>query len=378
MSERRDRGGGDATARASREDDLVRAKRLGDSGGRTPPRKAAESTRKQRKKRSADEVESGKQVVRLLNILRTLEGARHGLTVRELMDQVELGCGIRQVYRGLDHLVSAGFPLVKEGTRWRIDGETLRMDPLQPSQALALLAVEGLLQPLSGHEVVDVIQGLRTTVRARLKPEGRAWVDQFRHTLAVTAQAPIHGAAPGILEMVGEACIEEQCLHILYEAPGKPPEERTVEPHLVWSAAGRAYLVAYCRKATGFRTFAVQRIRRAHLLDECFERRAELDEEEYVQRGFGVMHGAVHEITVHFTPSVAHLARERAWHASQELTELPDGSCDLHMRAAGLPEIAAWVASFGGKVRPVRPPELVSAVRELHREGLEAVARSDP
>src|SRR5690606_33686713 len=56
----------------------------------TPPRKrAAESTRKQRKKRSADEVESGKQVVRLLNILRTLEGARHGLTVRELMDQVE-------------------------------------------------------------------------------------------------------------------------------------------------------------------------------------------------------------------------------------------------------------------------------------------------
>ncbi len=316
-------------------------------------------------------------MVRLLNILRALEGARQGLTVRELMDQVELGCGIRQVYRSVDHLVLAGFPLVKEGTRWRIDGESLRMEPLQPSQELALLVVEDLLQPLDGHEVVEVIQGLRTSIRARLKPEGRAWVDQFRRTLAVTGHAPIHGTIQKILETVGEACIAEQCLHLAYEAPGKPVEERTVEPHLVWSTAGRAYLVAYCRKALGFRTFAVQRIRRVYLLDECFERRAELDEAEYVQRGFGVMHGAVHEITVHFTRSVAHLARERAWHASQELTELPDGSCDLHMRAAGLPEIAAWVASFGGKVRPVRPAELVSAVRELHRQGLEAVAESD-
>src|SRR5690606_26977965 len=78
---------------------------------------------KRSKNDATDEgIESGRQVVRLLNILRALESAPDGLTVRELMDDVQLGCGMRQVYRNLHHLEAAGFPLVKEGTRWRVDG----------------------------------------------------------------------------------------------------------------------------------------------------------------------------------------------------------------------------------------------------------------
>src|SRR5690606_35701481 len=107
-------------------------------------------------------------------------------------------------------------------------------------------------------------------------------------------------------------------------------------------------------------------------LDQVFERRADFDENEFVKRGFGVLHGPVHDVTVHFTPGVAHLARERLWHPTQHVVELPDGSCDVHLRAAGIAEMAAWVASFGGKLRAIEPPELVEAVRELHRAGLEA------
>jgi predicted DNA-binding transcriptional regulator YafY len=39
--------------------------------------------------------------------------------------------------------------------------------------------------------------------------------------------------------------------------------------------------------------------------------------------------------------------------------------------AAGLPELASWVASFGGAVRAREPAELVEMVRDLHRKGLE-------
>jgi hypothetical protein len=46
----------------------------------------------------------------------------------------------------------------------------------------------------------------------------------------------------------------------------------------------------------------------------------------------------------------------------------------LTMNAAGLPEIAAWVASFGGAAVPLAPPELAEAVRERHAAGLEALA----
>lgn len=367
MSVRADRRGATAKAERAGAARPDRAKRLDPSDMRVQRKRGKGSA----KTLQSDEGESGKQVVRLLNILRALEGARHGLTAREVLDQLELDCGIRTVYRSLGQL-EAVFPLVKEGPRWRIDDKALAAEPLQPSQALALLVVEDLLQPLAGHEVVEVIRSLRSSVRARLKPDGRAWVDEFRRTLALTLQAPVHGVDPKLLEKAGEACIQEQCLHISYAAPNKRPESRIVEPHLVWKSGGKAYLVAYCRKAEGFRTFAVQRIRRADLLDEEFDRRADFDESEYVTRGFGVLHGPVHEVTVHFTASVAHLARERLWHPTQQIAELPDGSCDVHLRAAGILEIAAWIASFGGKLRAVSPPELVDAVRDLHAAGLEA------
>jgi len=74
---------------------------------------------------------------------------------------------------------------------------------------------------------------------------------------------------------------------------------------------------------------------------------------------------------IDFSRRVAHLVRERRYHASQELSERGQG-VRLKMEAAGLPEVAAWVAGFGGDARPIAPSELVEAVARLHRDGLRA------
>ena len=51
---------------------------------------------------------------------------------------------------------------------------------------------------------------------------------------------------------------------------------RTIEPHLLVNARDAWYVVAYCRRADGQRTFRLDRIRSALLLEEHFERRAEI------------------------------------------------------------------------------------------------------
>jgi hypothetical protein len=51
---------------------------------------------------------------------------------------------------------------------------------------------------------------------------------------------------------------------------------------------------------------------------------------------------------------------------------LVDGGVRLTMTAAGLPEVAAWIASFGGKVTAVAPEGLIGAVRALHEGGIAA------
>ena len=319
---------------------------------------------------SARGEERGRQVVRLLRIMRVLEAARFGLTVQELIEHAELECSERTVYRDLEHLAQVGFQVAPEDGRYRIQGDTLRSDPLRPSQVLALLLAEDLFTPLRGQEIASELTSLIDFLKARLSPQARAWVDEMRSLFAVS----LHGAAPPVdqevAQTISDAQTQEQCLSIGYEKPGGPLETRVVEPHLLWLHDNKTYLVAYCRNAQEFRSFAMPRIRHAEILDETFDRRPNFDASEFIRRGFGVFHGIPHEVTLRLQPSIAHLVTERSWHPTQSSTLLTDGTVELRMTVAGLPEVAAWVASFGGKMRAIAPPELVQLVLEVHENGL--------
>jgi predicted DNA-binding transcriptional regulator YafY len=131
-------------------------------------------------------------------------------------------------------------------------------------------------------------------------------------------------------------------------------------------------LVAFCRPSAAFKTFAIQRIEKAEVLDEVFDRDPNFDPVRFTELGFGALHGATFEIVIEFDASVAHLARERRWHATQRVDALVDGGVRLTMTAAGLPEVAAWIASFGGKVRAIAPEGLIGAVRAIHEGGIAA------
>jgi predicted DNA-binding transcriptional regulator YafY len=117
------------------------------------------------------------------------------------------------------------------------------------------------------------------------------------------------------------------------------------------------------------RKFAVQRIAQARMLEDTFDPDPEFCLTDYVSEGFGAMGGSPADIVIDFDATVAHLIRERRFHRSQRVEERP-GGVRLQLTAAGLPEIAAWLAGFGGHACALEPPELVEAVAEIHRAGL--------
>lgn len=316
--------------------------------------------------------ERGRQVIRFLDVLRALENTRRGLTVKELKSQLELDCDTRTVYRDLEHLKRAGFSVVEEDSRYRIEGPSIKSDPLTDSQVVAVLLSADLLAPLSGFGVEREFLVLRDSLRARLTPEKRNWVDQQRGRVAVRRQMQHFQLPEGTLEQIEDALNLEQVLEIVYASPNKEPERRLVEPYLLWCHSERAYLVAWCRKAQAYRIFLLVRIREARMLDATFERDDAFDSQAYIDQGFGAYHGPSLEVTLRFSREVAHLAHERSFHATQQVASEDDGGTLVSFTAGGLPEIAAWVASFGGKVRVLGPSELRSAVREIHLAGLEA------
>src|SRR5262245_63981249 len=92
----------------------------------------------------------GSEVVRLLKILKSLEGGRTN-TIPRLA--IELGCVERTIRRDLDALQSAGFPIYDERingtTFWRLDGKTLKgleRSSLTFSELCALYASRALLE----------------------------------------------------------------------------------------------------------------------------------------------------------------------------------------------------------------------------------------
>lgn len=318
----------------------------------------------------------GTQFVRQWRLLKALESARRGLSVADLAGRIEEEPqSKRTLYRDLEVLAEAGFPLVNERGSWRLleAGEGAWSVPVNPSEVVALMLSEDLLSPVEGSSMAESLGRLRARLSSMLTPAGRAYCVELKRTQVATlfGAGTYSGKRPQI-DSIHEAIEKEQVLRIGYAAPGRPVEIRLVEPYCTWFAGGRMYLIGYCRKAEDVRTFAVQRIEEAAVLDETYEPDPQFDAAAFTRKGFGVFHGPSFRITIDFSARVAHLIQERRYHASQQVTVRGRGGVRLKMEAAGLPELAAWVAGFGGDARAIAPPELVAAVDKLHEEGLAA------
>ena len=64
-----------------------------------------------------------------------------------------------------------------------------------------------------------------------------------------------------------------------------------------------------------------------------------------------------------FDALVARFVKERQWHPTQVVVDLPSGEVLLTMTTSGLPEVKSWVQSFGDKATVLAPRALVEEVR---------------
>ena len=89
-----------------------------------------------------------------------------------------------------------------------------------------------------------------------------------------------------------------------------------VHPYRLAHAQGGLYLLAYVPEYGEVRTFALERILEASLLEERFTPIEELSDEAF-PHSFGVHSGAPERVEVEFQAAVADYVVSRAWHQSQ-------------------------------------------------------------
>ena len=173
--------------------------------------------------------------------------------------------------------------------------------------------------------------------------------------------------SPEIIATVSAALTCNETLRISYCRLGdEKPRDYVVDPYVLRRAAGAWYLVGLDHKSGYIPLFNLTRIASAQPTGETFDYgAAKFFPKEYFRDTFRAFQSREKvRVVVEFSGIAAALVRERHWHASQKLTDLPGGGLRFEAEVSHLDDIWPWVLSWGAGAKVVAPKEFAAQVVE--------------
>ena len=141
-------------------------------------------------------------------------------------------------------------------------------------------------------------------------------------------------------------------------------EKRRVQPYHIGSFDGQWYLFAYDLARKDMRTFVIGRIQEILGTGKRFQKPEDFSLAKHLTGAFGVFSGeGSYKVKVAFDPYAAQLVRERNWHSTQVIVDLPDGGIELSLALNSLEEIERWVLGWGGHAQVLAPVALKRRVQ---------------
>ena len=133
----------------------------------------------------------GDQLARQWRLIQRLARSRYGVGLDDLAEDLEVTR--RTVYRDLDALMYAGFPVTSEKRDGRVfyrlyESFELADAPFTADEVLALAFAEDLLGILEGTVFHDSIHSAMQKVRASLGPELVSFLESLQLPLQLTQQ----------------------------------------------------------------------------------------------------------------------------------------------------------------------------------------------
>jgi len=317
------------------------------------------------------------QVARIYSILSLLESSRLGMSPADITRELTaLGHTVkkRTVYRDLELLEAAGFPLKETGRtedggkRWVLEqkSDLTGMIVMSPRDLLALYLAKSHLTSLHSTPLGRDIEQMFARIEEKL---GERHLRFFRVLAKEVAVARSSHLATGIHNDIAEtliaACSEKQVILALYEsASSKTTRERRLGPHFLYFSHGGLYLVAEDLEVSKPKVFALSRMKQVTMLDEPYGGHSETPE-SYFAGSFGLFRGGQPEqISITFSAALAPFIRERKFHATQSVSDLADGRLILNLTVAPTIDFVRWVMGFGGDVVSVKPESVARRITE--------------
>jgi len=316
--------------------------------------------------------ERGRQLLRILKLIKLFEHSRYGLTVKELCREMEVQR--RTLYRDLGMIEDANYRFVKEGggrgapKKWRFP-PGMRKAPDKPyteSELLSLYFCMNLLQPFRGTPLRDGVESIVAKIEATFPEEEREYLGDlvFTHVAKMTPSKDYRRHAATV-SALSRACLEHKKVEVTYRASDDQAKSYPFSPYCIAYFGGELYTIGWSDPRKAVRTLRVDRILSIRPTNATFERPKDFDPEDYLGRSFGMYsEGEQAQVKIEFAKEAARSVLEREWHPTQRVETRPGGKVLLRMTVQGLSEVARWVLSHAPYARAIEPKELREMVAD--------------
>ncbi len=173
-------------------------------------------------------------------------------------------------------------------------------------------------------------------------------------------------------QTVAGALLQRKRLAIRYHSRSDNTEtRREISPQRLTHYRDNWYLDAWCHQRNALRSFAVDRLREAKLLDQAAQNITEEKLDAHFASSYGIFAGTPEHIAVlRFTPERARWVADEQWHPQQQGRILEDGRYELRIPYSDPRELIMDILKHGPEVEVIEPEALRNAVAEQLKNAL--------
>ncbi len=306
---------------------------------------------------------------RTLKLHRMLKTSRYPVALSRLYDELE--CSRATLYRDIAFLRDAlGAPIESDRDQAAIfyagaDAETFELPGLWLSSAEleSLLAMHQLIARSGG----EVLSGALAPLKARIdkllsdQSQGKRWpLERIRVTRALSRVID-----EIVFRRVASGVLERRKLKFNYRARStNAVTERLVSPQRLTHYRENWYLDAFDHEREALRSFALDRVRDAGVLDARADDVLESELDGHLASSYGIFSGAPKAwATIRFSPRAARWVADERWHSKQEGHFLDDGRYELRVPYSNARELLMDVLRYGPDAEIVAPIPLREEAR---------------
>jgi len=243
------------------------------------------------------------------------------------------------------------------------------------SEVHALLIMEHLLEQLQPGLLTPHIEPLRTQIRALLEKGDHSY-EEIQNRIRVLPLAA-RKMKLSAFESVCVGLLSRKRLSITHYSRQRGEwTEREISPQRLVHYRDNWYLDSWCHLRKGLRTFAVDTIKTARVLNSRARTVADKTLDEMFKAGYGIFSGKTTQTaSLRFIPERARWVSREQWHPAQVSRFDEDGYYFLELPYSDERELLMDILKYGPDVEVLSPATLKNALKQRVKATLQQYSR---